>query len=95
MDTLVGSILFSIWALSFPPSTGGPSFAFFAKGGIDGRHPSTSNGKAVCVAERKSYWFAVIFWMVLVVLTPITVGTISTRPPQVVTSSAPTMVAAV
>ena len=39
------------------------------------------------------YWlFVVIFWMVLVVLIPLTVGTISTRPPQVLTSSAPTMV---
>ncbi len=33
----------------------------------------------------------VILRMVLVVLAPLTVGTISTRPPQVVISSAPTM----
>jgi hypothetical protein len=40
------------------------------------------------------YWLlvAVILRMVLVVLMPLTVGTISTRPPQVVISSAPTMV---
>jgi hypothetical protein len=38
------------------------------------------------------YELLVIFWMVLVVLMPFTVGTISTRPPQVVISSAPTMV---
>jgi hypothetical protein len=41
------------------------------------------------------YELAVILRMVLVVLMPFTVGTISTRPPQVVISSAPTMVAVV
>ena len=38
------------------------------------------------------YWLAVILRIVLVVLAPLTVGTISTRPPQVTTSSAPTIV---
>jgi hypothetical protein len=41
------------------------------------------------------YLFVDILRMVLVVLMPLTVGTISTRPPQVVISSAPTMVAVV
>ena len=41
---------------------------------------------------RPGYELAVILRMVLVVLMPFTVGTISTRPPQVVISSAPTMV---
>jgi hypothetical protein len=40
----------------------------------------------------RGYVVAVILLIVLVVLTPFTVGTISTRPPQAVTSSAPTIV---
>ncbi len=42
--------------------------------------------------RHTSYCLAAILRMVLVVLTPSTVGTISTRPPQVLISSAPTMV---
>jgi hypothetical protein len=41
------------------------------------------------------YWLDVILRIVFVVLAPVSVGTISTRPPQVATSSAPTMVDAV
>ena len=47
--------------------------------------------KAMLSAPSR-YCFAAILRMVLVVLTPSTVGTISTRPPQVDISSAPTMV---
>ena len=43
-------------------------------------------------AQLAPFYWLVILRMVLVVLAPFTVGTISTRPPQVVTSSAPTMV---
>jgi hypothetical protein len=52
-------------------------------------------GAPVLLRWVYSLVFVVIFWMVLVVLMPLTVGTISTRPPQVVISSAPTMLAAV
>jgi hypothetical protein len=53
---------------------------------------SGAERSAVCSLAFPGYEFVVILRMVLVVLIPFTVGTISTRPPQVVISSAPTMV---
>ena len=54
--------------------------------------PSVHAREKQQVPPQRTYCLAVILRMVLVVLTPFTVGTISTRPPQVVISSAPTMV---
>jgi hypothetical protein len=63
-----------------------------SRGDLQFRGPFVERQRSKFVTNYPAYELEVIFRMVFVVLMPLTVGTISTRPPHVVISSAPTIV---